>query len=126
MTAKALTSQQKRTKSLIMAKSGLSARTVQKHLHALHGQQEAYISHWLRAAAQGQPSPVYAIGTGEDAPKPAPMLAPKEGGRSNCNEARNLRRRNARLMALRPVADCMLPRALAGQRAAFPLAGVWA
>jgi len=55
----------------LSAKTGISRRTVMKHLKALHAASQVYIERWERFGASGYPARVYAVGKRKDAPRPA-------------------------------------------------------
>ncbi|HDR9093355.1 ArsR family transcriptional regulator [Burkholderia vietnamiensis] len=55
----------------LSAKTGISRRTVMKHLKALHAAGKVYIVRWERFGASGYPARVYAVGKRKDAPRPA-------------------------------------------------------
>ncbi|VWB76481.1 transcriptional regulator [Burkholderia lata] len=55
----------------LSAKTGISRRTVMKHLKALHASGQVYIERWERFGASGYPARVYAVGKRKDAPRPA-------------------------------------------------------
>ncbi|WP_175681166.1 ArsR/SmtB family transcription factor [Burkholderia cenocepacia] len=54
----------------LSAKTGISRRTVMKHLKALHAAGKVYIARWERFGARGYPARVYAVGKRKDAPQP--------------------------------------------------------
>ncbi|WP_334034735.1 ArsR/SmtB family transcription factor [Burkholderia cepacia] len=55
----------------LSAKTGISRRTVMKHLKALHAAGQVHIARWERFCASGYPARVYAVGKRKDAPRPA-------------------------------------------------------
>lgn len=55
----------------LSAKTGISRRTVMKHLKALHAAGQIHIARWERFCASGYPARVYALGKRKDAPRPA-------------------------------------------------------
>lgn len=55
----------------LSAKTGISRRTVMKHLKVLHAKGLVYICRWERFGVSGYPARVYAIGNQKDAPRPA-------------------------------------------------------
>ncbi|KWK75767.1 winged helix-turn-helix domain-containing protein [Burkholderia ubonensis] len=54
----------------LSAKTGLSRRTVMKHLNALHAEGKIHISRWERFESSGYPARVYALGQRKDATRP--------------------------------------------------------
>ncbi len=54
----------------LSAKTGISRRTVMKHLKALHAQGRIHIARWERFGASGYPARVYALGKRKDAQRP--------------------------------------------------------
>nr|WP_276530679.1 ArsR family transcriptional regulator [Burkholderia multivorans] len=55
----------------LSAKTGISRRTVMKHLKALHAAGQIHIARWERFCASGYPARVYALGKRKDASRPA-------------------------------------------------------
>ncbi|RQQ37084.1 helix-turn-helix domain-containing protein [Burkholderia stagnalis] len=55
----------------LSAKTGISRRTVMKHLKVLHAEGQVYIARWERFCESGYPARVYAIGKRKDALRPA-------------------------------------------------------
>ncbi|KVC49890.1 transcriptional regulator [Burkholderia pseudomultivorans] len=55
----------------LSAKTGISRRTVMKHLKLLHAEGKVYIARWERFSVSGYPCRVYAVGKREDARRPA-------------------------------------------------------
>lgn len=55
----------------LSAKTGISRRTVMKHLKVLQSGRQVYIARWERFCASGYPARVYAVGKRKDAPRPA-------------------------------------------------------
>ncbi|WP_241300522.1 ArsR/SmtB family transcription factor [Burkholderia stabilis] len=54
----------------ISAKTGISRRTVMKHLNVLHTAGKVYIARWERFEASGYPARIYAVGKRKDASRP--------------------------------------------------------
>ncbi|MBU9403548.1 ArsR/SmtB family transcription factor [Burkholderia multivorans] len=54
----------------LSAKTGISRRTVMKHLKALHAKRRVYVSGWERFGASGYPARIYALGNRKDAQRP--------------------------------------------------------
>ncbi|MGU7784905.1 ArsR family transcriptional regulator [Burkholderia sp. PU8-34] len=54
----------------LSAKTGISRRTVMKHLNALHAEGKIHIARWERFESSGYPARVYAVGQRKDAVRP--------------------------------------------------------
>lgn len=63
----------------------LSKRNVTVYLNHLHGQGRVHITRWVRDIDERDrmyPRPVYALGAGNDAPKPKPLNAHQRNARA--------------------------------------------
>jgi hypothetical protein len=87
------------TAATLAQQTGYARSFVGRELAALHGAGLVHIACWEHTAKK--PTAVHAAGQGFDMPP-------------------------VKVVKVVRVPDCMVPRALAGQKASFPLAGVWA
>lgn len=59
----------------IASSTRISVRQAQRIIKFLRSRKKLYIVSWRRIGTRGSPTPVYAIGAAQDAPKPARLTA---------------------------------------------------
>ena len=105
----------------IRQETGYAKSFIRRILMELRSQDTAHVGYWVRTT--GCPAAVHVAGKGIDAEKINPKTASEA-----CREYRAKVGNPVRKACAGPMiyAERMVPSAISAQRAAFPLAGVWA